>query len=78
MKDVLNEWRERWNNGDTKFVSELLDMADGLVERVEKYEIALKEIAEETGTPYANIAEEAMKVGRSKLGGKICVETNRF
>lgn len=35
-----------------------------LVERVKKaetYELALKEIAEETGTPYADIAEKALK-----------------
>ena len=26
LSEKLNEWRERWNNGDVKFVPELLDM----------------------------------------------------
>lgn len=34
----INEWKERWNNGDNKFVPELFEL-------VERYEKALEEIA---------------------------------
>lgn len=30
VNNKLNEWRDQWNNGDIKFVSELLDMVDEL------------------------------------------------
>ena len=28
VDDKLKEWRERWNNGDSKFVTELLELAE--------------------------------------------------
>lgn len=34
-KGRMHEWRSQWNNGDTKFVSELLDYTDSLSRKLD-------------------------------------------
>jgi uncharacterized membrane protein YgaE (UPF0421/DUF939 family) len=36
LEDKLKEWKERWNNGDTKFVPELFELVEELERRNEK------------------------------------------
>jgi len=39
MDDQLKEWRERWDQGDTKFIPELFELA-------ERYQDVIQEVAQ--------------------------------
>ncbi len=63
MSEQLREWRDRWDQGDTKFVPELF-------ERVERYEKALKEIKTYSNSPYNGASTIRVKaIARKVLEG---------
>lgn len=39
--DKIKEWKERWNNGDVKFVPELFELVEELKEEIQELKVIL-------------------------------------
>ncbi len=46
MREIILEWRDRWNNGDVKFVTDLFELVEELEIHERNLESALKEVIE--------------------------------
>ena len=64
MANQLEEWRERWNQGDTKFIPELFELA-------EHYQNTIQEVAEWDEKVYDmfDVRNAMLSALQQKIGG---------